>query len=102
MAAIIRSSTRSGRNLYALMFTTPTRNPGPLIEAASRAQDLFLAIIAESVDVAGGADPRQVGALLMSTAHGIASMELAGQLDSEKWNTTGDQLIEMVVRQVTS
>lgn len=86
-------------HLYALMFATPGSNPEPLIQAASSAQDLFLAIIADSVS---GADPRQIGALLMSTVHGIASMELAGQLDSDKWNTTGDQLLETIVRQVTT
>jgi hypothetical protein len=81
--AMVLEVARSKPHLYALMFTTPTGNPEPLMQAASIAQDLFLEIVTESVD--DGSDSRRVGALLMSTAQGIAGMELAGQLDTDKW-----------------
>ncbi|GGF41576.1 hypothetical protein GCM10011399_37810 [Subtercola lobariae] len=80
--------------LYALMFITPSRDPRAIITAASRAQDVFLAIVA---DVVGQGDARSRGALLMSSAHGIAGMERSGQLSEKKWGTTGDQLLQQLI-----
>jgi len=81
---------RQRPHLYSLMFTTPSKNPQPLIDAASKAQDAFLSIVGE---VVGQDDARRVGALLMSTAHGVAGMESSGQLGESKWGTTGDRII---------
>lgn len=85
---------RTRPHLYGLMFTTPSRNSEALIAAASESQDVFLEIVA---DVAGPEEARRTGALLMSTAHGIAGMERSGQLDPAKWGTTGDELVEMLI-----
>lgn len=85
---------RNRPHLYALMFTTPSRDPELLIDAASGSQDIFLAIVAELV---GSDAARRYGALLMSTAHGIAGMEGSGQLNESKWGTTGDALVDMLI-----
>lgn len=85
---------RDQPHLYALMFTTPTRDPEKLIEAASGSQDQFLAIVAE---VVGGEDARRTGALLMSSTHGIAGMERSGQLSESKWETNGNDLVRRLI-----
>ncbi len=81
-------------HVYGLMFTTPSRDPELLIDAASRSQDIFLAIVA---DVVGRQEARRTGALLMSTAHGIAGMERSGQLSPAKWGATGDELVQILI-----
>jgi AcrR family transcriptional regulator len=88
------SVARERPHLYALMFTTPTRDPETLIEAASRAQDVFLAIVA---GVVGDEDARRSGALLITSAHGIAGMESSGQLSESKWGTSGDRMLQELI-----
>jgi AcrR family transcriptional regulator len=77
-------------HLYQLMFTTPAGDPTALLQAAGRNQDEFLAIIGELVGVR---DARHYGALLLTSAHGIVGMEVAGHLAGEKWGTTAEELI---------
>ena len=91
---VILDLARGRPALYALMFVAPSREPGALIEAAAEAQDEFLAIVG---DVVGEDGARPRGALLMSSAHGLASMELSGQLDRSKWGATSDELLELLV-----
>lgn len=81
-------------HVYGLMFATPSRDPELLIDAASRSQEVFLSMVA---DVVGPKDARRTGALLMSTAHGIAGMERSGQLNPAKWGASGDELVEMLI-----
>jgi AcrR family transcriptional regulator len=90
---VLLEVARTRPYVYGLMFTTPSRNPELLVNAASASQDLFLSIVS---DVVGHQDARRTGALLMSTAHGIAGMERSGQLNTAKWGTTGDELIHML------
>ncbi|GAA1454997.1 TetR/AcrR family transcriptional regulator [Nocardiopsis tropica] len=85
-------------HLYALMFSAPVDDP-EAAEAASRLENAFLAIVA---DVVGEADALRYGALLMSSAHGIAGLELSGHLAKEKWKTDGDQLVRMMVDSIRS
>lgn len=80
-------------HLHALMFTAPQRDPESLARAAIASQDEFLAIVAE---VVGGRAARSMGALLLSSTLGVAGMERAGQLDTEKWGVSGDDLIKML------
>jgi len=91
---------RDRPHLYALMFVAPSRDPEVLIDAASGSQDAFLAIVGE---VVGAGPARRSAALLMSSTHGIASLELSGQLGQAKWGTTGDELladlIELIARE---
>jgi len=81
---------RGRPHLYQLMFTTPAGDPTTLLRAASHNQDEFLAIIGELV---GDRNARHYGALMLTSAHGIVSMEVAGHLAGEKWGTTAEDLI---------
>lgn len=85
-------------HLYALMFSTPAGDPDAAA-AASRLQDQFLAIVA---DLVGEPDALRYGALLMSSAHGIAGLELSGHLAKEKWGVGGEQLVRMQVDAIRS
>jgi AcrR family transcriptional regulator len=89
---------RGQPHLYALMFGTPADEPESA-EAAGRLEDLFLAIVA---DLVGEPDARRYGALLMSSAHGIAGMELSGHLAKEKWGVDADRLVRMLVDAIRS
>lgn len=51
-------------------------------------------------DVVGQDDARRSGALLMSSAHGIAGMEHSRQLSEAKWGTTGDELVQRLIAAV--
>ena len=83
---------------YALMFSTPAGD-AEAAAAASRLQDQFLAVVA---DVVGESDARRYGALLMSSAHGIAGLEISGHLAEETWEVGGEGLVRMLVEAVCS
>jgi AcrR family transcriptional regulator len=86
-----------GRNqphLYRMMFSTPAGDPAAAVRAASRAQDEFLAIVAT---VVGPTNARRYGALLLTSAHGIAGMELSGHLTEEKWQATAEDIVDTLV-----
>ena len=83
---------------YALMFSTPADNP-EAASAATRLEDQFLAIVAE---VVGEPDALRYGALLMSSAHGIAGMELSGQLAKDAWDVAGEELVRMLIDAIVS
>ena len=85
--------------LYAQMCSTPSGDPQAAARAASRYLKAFVAIVA---DLVGESDARRYAALLLSSAHGIAVMELSGQLSREKWSVTGDELVAMLVAAVAA
>lgn len=85
-------------HVYALMFSTPAADP-KAVAASSRLQGAFLDIVA---DLVGTADAPPYGALLMSSAHGIAGLELSGHLSKKAWTVDGDQLVHMLVEAVAS
>ncbi len=85
-------------HLYALMFSTPAGDP-EAAGAAGRLQDQFLAVV---TDLVGESDALRYGALLMSSAHGIAGLELSGHLAKEKWKVGGEQLVRMLVDAIGS
>lgn len=78
---------------YALMFSTPADTP-VAVEAASRLENEFLTLVA---DIVGEPDAPRYGALLMSSAHGIAGMELSGHLAKDSWRVSVDQLVGMLI-----
>nr|WP_221316422.1 TetR/AcrR family transcriptional regulator [Saccharopolyspora gloriosae] len=78
---------------YALMFSTPASTP-VAAEAASRLENEFLALVA---DIVGEPDAHRYGALLMSSAHGIAGMELSGHLSKDGWRVSVEQLVGMLI-----
>ncbi|MBP2334872.1 AcrR family transcriptional regulator [Saccharothrix coeruleofusca] len=78
---------------YALMFSTPADTPAAA-EAAGRLEKEFFTLVA---DVVGESDAQRYFALLMSSAHGIAGLELSGHLSKETWGVGVDQLVRMLV-----
>lgn len=85
---------RQEPEVYRMMFTLPTQNPEIAIAAASRAQAEFLRIVGGVV----GADHAHLfGALLLTSANGVASMEASGHLAPEMWQTTPDDVVAALV-----
>jgi AcrR family transcriptional regulator len=83
---------------YALMFAAPTGEHPEALAAVSRTHDQFLTIVAEVIG-----DPqraRPIGALLMTSVHGIVAMENSGQLTPEKWQVTGDELLRILIDRI--
>lgn len=85
-------------HLYALMFSTPADDV-ETTRASSRLLQQILLIVA---DLVGEADARRYAALLMSGAHGIATLEFSGHLDVEKWQVDGDQLVHTLIRAISA
>jgi AcrR family transcriptional regulator len=93
---VLMTIVELGRNrphLYQLMFATPKSDPGAGARAASKAQVEFLSIVAALV---GDADARPYGALLFSSAHGIAELEISRHLTEERWTTAEDLIATLV------
>ncbi|MER5888597.1 TetR/AcrR family transcriptional regulator [Streptomyces sp. NPDC001941] len=89
---------RSQPHLYTLMFSNPPGDPMALARAAGRSQADFLAIVA---DLVGEHDARRYGALLISSANGIAGMEVSGQLPHEKWGgVRAEELVDALVEMI--
>ena len=59
------------------MFTLPTQDPEITIAAAGRTQSEFLRIVGS---VVGDEHAHLYGAMLLTSAHGIASMDASGHL----------------------
>jgi len=89
---------RQHPHAYALMFSAPSGEHPAALAAVSRTHDQFLAIVAEVVGDARRARP--IGALLMTSVHGIVAMENGGQLTAEKWHVTGDELLTMLIERI--
>ncbi|GIG40930.1 TetR/AcrR family transcriptional regulator [Cellulomonas phragmiteti] len=85
-------------HLYALMFSTPADEP-QAAQAAGRLQRAFLDIVA---DVVGPSQALSYAALLMSSAHGIAGLEVSGHLSKEKWTVDGDELVRLLIAAIAS
>ena len=93
---------RDEPEVYRIMFTMPTSNPEPVIEATTRAQNEFLRIVGS---VVGDEHAHVYGALLLTSAHGIASMEASGHLSPQMWRATPTEvvsaLVDLVAERVT-
>jgi hypothetical protein len=76
------------------MFTTPVGDPTAAVRAAERTRDLFLEIVA---GVVGPHQVRQYGGLLLTSAHGITGLELSGHLAWDKWNSTAEDLVDLLI-----
>jgi AcrR family transcriptional regulator len=85
---------RTRPHLYRLMFTTPAGDPVAAVQAAGRTWDLFLAIVGRIV---GAQQALHYGALLLTSVHGITSLESSGHLVWDKWQTTAEELLDTVI-----
>lgn len=92
---------RDEPEVYRMMFTMPANDPEPAIEAAGRAQLEFLRVVGS---VVGDEHAHLYGAMLLTSAHGIASMESSGHLSPQMWQATPDDvvsaLVDLVARRV--
>lgn len=85
---------REEPEVYRMMFTMPTKDPEIAVEAAARAQNEFLRIVAHLV---GDEDAHLYGAMLLTSAHGVASMAASGHLSSQMWLTTPAEVVAALV-----
>jgi AcrR family transcriptional regulator len=80
--------------LYRLMFDTPAGDRAAVSQAAQRLCDGFLAIVTE---VVGDGEAERYAALLLTAVHGAAGLESSGLLQTDRWQTTADELVENFV-----
>ncbi len=85
---------RSRPHLYRLMFTAPVADPTAAVRAAEHAQDLFLQIVST---VVGPHQSMRYGGLLLTSAHGIVGLELSGHLAFDKWQSTAEDLVDLLI-----
>ncbi|GAA2591378.1 TetR/AcrR family transcriptional regulator [Winogradskya consettensis] len=89
---------RTQPHLYKVMFSHPPGDPAALARAAQRSQSEFLAIVAGLV---GEQAARRYTALLISSANGIAGMQVSSQLADEKWGgITTEELVDTLVAMI--
>ncbi|GAA2537406.1 TetR/AcrR family transcriptional regulator [Mycolicibacterium diernhoferi] len=91
---IVIAVSRERPHLYQLMFSRPLRDPGAIVRAAQRTCDEFLGIVAA---VTGEDEASRHAAVLLTAAHGAAGLENSGLLDTDKWQTTADELIDLLL-----
>jgi AcrR family transcriptional regulator len=85
---------RTRPHLYRLMFTPPAGDPTAAMQAAERAQDLFLDLVGR---ITGPGRARRYGALLLTSAHGITGLDLSGHMDLDKWHTNAEELVDTLI-----
>ena len=90
--------SRRQPHLYQLMFTTPAGDPTAVVRAAERMCDEFGAIVAA---VVGEEDAQRCSAILLTGVHGAAGLEASGLLNTDKWQTTAGDLIDMLLAMVS-
>jgi len=83
--------------VFKMMFTIPTADPELSIQAAGRAQNEFLRIVSS---VVGDEQAHLYGAMLLTSAHGIASMSASGHLSPQMWQTTPNDVVAGLARLV--
>jgi hypothetical protein len=76
------------------MFATPTSDPAAGVRAAERAQGFFLELVTR---VVGAGSARRCAALLLTSVHGTTGLELSGHLSAAKWNTTPEELLDLLI-----
>lgn len=91
---------------YRLRFSAQFRgrDDASLNEAAADALETFVAATQRAID-AGELPPqdaRQLAALLIATAHGVAELTNSGHLEHEKWGTDGPGILRRLLAAVAS
>lgn len=85
---------RDEPEVYRMMFTMPSNDPEVAIAAAARAQFEFLRIVGS---VVGAEHAHLYGAMLLTSAHGIASMDASGHLSPQMWQTTPAAVVTALI-----
>jgi len=85
---------REEPEVFRTMFTVPAKSPELAIQAAGRAQLEFLRVVGL---VVGDGQAHLYGAMLLTSALGIASMAASDGLDPRMWQTTPDSVLDALV-----
>ena len=85
---------RDEPEVFRMMFTVPTKSPEVAIQAAGRAQMEFLHVVGS---VVGDEQAHLYGAMLLTSALGIASMGASDSLDPRMWHTTPASVLDALV-----
>jgi AcrR family transcriptional regulator len=93
LAAVVDLSRRQPY-LYQLMFTAPASDPSAVERAAQRMCDEFIAIVAA---VFGEQNAQRYSAVLLTGVHGAAGLEASGLLQTDKWQTDADELVDALL-----
>lgn len=92
--ATVVALSRERPYLYQLMFTAPTSDPSAVVRAAQSMCDEFLAIVSA---VVGDDDAARLSGILLTGVHGAATLEASGLLQTDKWQTTADELTDALL-----
>jgi AcrR family transcriptional regulator len=84
---------RDRPNVYRVMFAGGAIGPPAIEEAANRAAEAYLKIIAMAV---GENEARRFGGLLLCGAHGMALLETSGHLSPAKW-PPAEELVDLLI-----
>ena len=71
-----------------------------LAEAVGAASELFVSTVAAGIEQGflPAADPRQLAAAVLATAHGAADLAGAGHLQPDKWGTDPEGAVSLLLR----
>ena len=93
LATVVTMSRRQP-HLYRLMFRPPEGDPSAVFIAAQRMCDEFQSIVD---GIAGHDDSERYAAMLLTGVHGAVGVEISGLLQTDKWQTTADALVESLL-----
>jgi AcrR family transcriptional regulator len=88
--------------LYPLIFSRETvgADDAGLDEAARTTHQLFVSTVADGVrqGLLPAADPQQLAAVMLATAHGAAGLARAGHLTAAKWGIDAEGALALLTR----
>lgn len=93
LATVVTMSRRQP-HLYRLMFRPPEGDPSVVFIAAQRMCDEFQSIVD---GIAGHDNSERYAAMLLTGVHGAVGVEMGGLLQTDKWQTTADELVESLL-----
>ncbi|MGU3652644.1 TetR/AcrR family transcriptional regulator [Mycolicibacterium sp. A43C] len=93
LATVVTLSRRQP-HLYRLMFRPPEGDRSTVSVAAQRMCDEFQGIVD---GIAGHDDAERYAAMLLTGVHGAVGVEMSGLLQTDKWQTTADELVESLL-----
>lgn len=91
---VVITVSRERPQLYQLMFSRPVGDREVIASAAQQMCDHFVAIVSA---VTGEVEASRHAAVLLTAAHGAAGLEASGLLETDKWHTAADELIDALL-----
>ncbi|MGN7780059.1 TetR/AcrR family transcriptional regulator [Mycolicibacterium sp. 22603] len=93
LTAVVTMSRRQP-HLYRLMFRPPEGDPSAVFVSAQRMCDEFQGIV-DCIADHGNAE--RYAAMLLTGVHGAVGVEMSGLLQTDKWQTTAEELTESLL-----